>query len=99
MKENHYFTLSERLILVSLYRTLLKGLGENLQPNDIRLLKDYLQKAIEAEALPRDNFGLNPVIKDIQTSLIVVDEMGMRRASVLAIMLHGCVQRGVLPMS
>ena len=99
MKENHYFTLSERLILVSLYRTLLKGLGENFQPNDIRLLKDYLQKAIEAEALPRDNFGLNPVIKDIQTSLIVVDEMGMRRASVLAIMLHGCVQRGVLPMS
>ena len=98
MKENNYFTLSERTTLVSLYRTLLRGLGESLQANDTRLLKQHLKNAIESDALPRDNFGLHPIIKDMQTSLIVMDEMGMRRASVLAIMLHGCVQRSVLPM-
>ena len=96
MKESAYFTASERAMLVTLYRSLLRSVGESLQPKDGRWLKQHLVKAVCEEALPRDNFGLNPIIKDMQTALIVVDEMGMRRASVMAIMLHGCVQRGAL---
>ena len=96
MEEQTFFTTSERNLLVSIYRKLMRIAGDSLQPGDVPLLKGCLTRCIEANALSRDNFGLNPIVKDVQTSLIVADEIGMRRASLLAIMLHGCVQGGVV---
>ena len=96
MEEQTFFTTSERNLLVSVYRKLMRIAGDSLQPGDVPLLKGCLTRCIEANALSRDNFGLNPIVKDVQTSLIVADEIGMRRASLLAIMLHGCVQGGVV---
>ena len=92
MEENVFFTPSERELLVSLYRVLWRTAGDSLMPDDRRLLREYLTRAVDEGVLQRDNFGLNPIIKDMQTAQVVVDEIGMRRASVLAIMLHGCVQ-------
>ncbi|MBR2360035.1 MAG: bifunctional (p)ppGpp synthetase/guanosine-3',5'-bis(diphosphate) 3'-pyrophosphohydrolase, partial [Bacteroidaceae bacterium] len=96
MNGNTYFTPSERAMVVTLYKNILKVVGDSLQPKDTRWLKQHLAKAACEETLPRDNFGLNPIVKDMQTALIVTEEMGMRRASIMAIMLHGCVQRGAV---
>ncbi len=96
MEELTFFTAPERDLLVSIYRKLVRIAGESLQSDDVRRLKRFLGRAIESQALPRDNFGLNSIVKDLQTALIVADEIGMRRASLLAIMLHGCVRGGVL---
>ena len=37
---------------------------------------------------------MNPIIKDMQTAVIVSEEIGMRRASILGIMLHESVKCG-----
>lgn len=42
--------------------------------------------------IPRNVFGMNPIIKDMQTAVIVAEEIGMRRASILGIMLHESVK-------
>ena len=42
--------------------------------------------------IPRNAFGMNPIIKDMQTAVIVAEEIGMRRASILGIMLHESVK-------
>ena len=39
-------------------------------------------------------FGLNPIIKDMKTTIIVAEEIRMQRASILGIMLHESVQSG-----
>ncbi len=96
MEEKAFFTPSELGLLFTLYRRLLSLSGDTLQPADCRKLKSQLVRAAQTGALVRDNFGLNPIIKDMQTAVIIADEIGMRRASILGIMLHGCVQGGVI---
>ena len=47
---------------------------------------------MSAGSIPRNAFGMNPIIKDMQTAVIVAEEIGMRRASILGIMLHESVK-------
>ena len=63
-------------------------------PGDTRKLKEQLVKAIASGKMTRDIFGLNPILKSIQTAIIVADEIGMKRASIMGIMLHECVSSG-----
>ena len=94
METNAFFTTEERAQLFSLYRKLLQLSGDTLQKEDCRQLKAHLVHSIQANPLPRDVFGLNPIIKDMQTAVIVAEEIGMRRASILGVMLHDSVRTG-----
>ena len=94
METNEFFTPEERAQLVSLYRKLLQLSGDALQKGDCRRLKAHLVHSIQANPIPRDVFGLNPILKDMQTAIIVAEEIGMRRASILGVMLHDSVRNG-----
>ena len=94
METNAFFTPEELAQLVSLYRKLLQLSGDALQKGDCRRLKAHLVHSIQANPIPRDVFGLNPILKDMQTAIIVAEEIGMRRASILGVMLHDSVRNG-----
>ncbi len=94
MDTNEFFTTEERAQLVALYRKLLQLSGDALQKGDCRRLKAHLVHSIQANPIPRDVFGLNPILKDMQTAVIVAEEIGMRRASILGVMLHDSVRNG-----
>ena len=68
--------------------------GETLQKGDCRKLKTHLINSIKDNRVQRDTFGLNPLVKDMQTAVIVAEEIGMKRASILGIMLHESVRNG-----
>lgn len=95
MGDTNFFTPDEYQQLFVLYKQLSRSTGDTLQRNDYRKLKKHLTNAIVQGNLPRDVFGMNPVIRDLQTALIVTDEMGMKRASILSIMLHRAVRDNV----
>ena len=59
-------------------------------------MKAILKQTVESKRVARDLFGLNPIIKDLQTAVIVADEIGMRRASILGVMLHDTVRTGLM---
>ena len=82
MNTNTFFTDAEKRMLVPLYRKLLQLSGDTLLPGDCRKLKAHLVACAASNGLQRDVFGLNPVIKDMQTAVIVAEEIGMRRASI-----------------
>ena len=94
MTTDDFFTDEERKSLFTLYRKLLQLSGDTLQKDDCRNLKKCLIRSMQANPVPRDVFGLNPIIKDMQTAVIVAEEIGMRRASILGIMLHDSVRCG-----
>ncbi|EJW96240.1 guanosine-3',5'-bis(diphosphate) 3'-pyrophosphohydrolase [gut metagenome] len=81
--------------LFTLYRRLLQLSGDTLQKDDCHKLKTHLMKAVAEGNLPRNAFGMNPIIKDMQTAVIVAEEIGMKRASILGIMLHESVKGGL----
>ena len=96
MEELSLFTDTERELLLSNYKKLLQLTSDTLKSQDYRKVRGYLRLAIESNNLVRDDFGLHPVIKNLETSVIVADEIGMRRASVISTMLHPCVACGIL---
>ena len=65
-----------------------------LREDDCKKLKGILIEAARNQSLRRDVFGLNPIIKDMETTVIVAEEIGMQRASILGIMLHESVRGG-----
>ena len=94
METEDFFTVSEGHLLRSLYRKLLLISGETLLPKDCKKLKTILKYNVQNNRLQRDIFGLNPIIKDMQTAVIVTEEIGMKRASILGLMLHESVRCG-----
>lgn len=94
MERDEFFTTEEEESLFSLYRKLLQLTGETLQKGDCRKLKTHLINSIKDNRVQRDTFGLNPLVKDMQTAVIVAEEIGMKRASILGIMLHESVRNG-----
>ena len=65
-----------------------------LHKDDCKKLKNILVQAAQNHSLKRDVFGLNPILKDMKTTIIVAEEIRMQRASILGIMLHESVRSG-----
>jgi GTP pyrophosphokinase len=98
MDNTIYFTEDERRELISLYRKLYASSAESIGREKIASLKHYIAEGMVSKRLQRNNFGMNPVLKDLQTSVIVADEIGMKGACIVGIMLHEIVKGGLLSL-
>ena len=96
MERDEFFTTEEKKLLFSLYRKLLQLTGETLQKGDCRKLKTHLINSIKDDRVQRDTFGLNPLVKDMQTAVIVAEEIGMKGSCLIGIMLHEIVKTHIL---
>ncbi len=94
MEEQDFFTPAEHKELIALYRELLHLSDDMLHKDDCKKLKNILVQAAQNHSLKRDVFGLNPILKDMKTTIIVAEEIRMQRASILGIMLHESVRSG-----
>ena len=74
-----FFTSEEKKELFSLYRHLLQSAGDTIFWRDCQKLKKHLIKAAQCNGLQRNNFGMNPVIRDLQTAVIVAERSEERR--------------------
>ena len=65
-----------------------------IHEGDEAQIKKYLEHAIEQGMVRRDGFGLNPIVKDMETALVVAQEIGIERGSVLSVLLNSIVKSG-----
>ena len=98
MKDILFFTEQEKVKLLSLYKQLIRSAGETIPRKDIQKLKRYFIQAVVNSSLPRDSFGMNPVIKSLQTSIIVSEEIGMKGSCLTGIMLHEIIKNKLLTL-
>ena len=96
MTDTLYFTSEERQQISALYAELKQKIAPTLTDGDEERLRKHLLTAVEEGQVQRDLFGLNPIVSSLQTAMIAVDEIGLRREAVLAIMLRPCVDAGFL---
>ena len=73
--------------VVTLYRQLRREIGDTLQQDDVRRVKQLLTHAASLGHIQSDDFGLNPILMSLETARLAVSEIGVRRDSVIAIML------------
>ncbi len=95
MKQNSFFSTPEKAQLTRLYRQLLELSGNILHPDDCKKVKGCLIEAAGKDLIRRNVFGMNPILNDMETALIVASEIGMTRGAILGIMLHTCVRSGL----
>ena len=98
MTETSFFTDSEKAQLLSLYRKLIHAVGDAIKNEDIVKLKNLLTKAAGEGRLKRNCFDMNPLIQDMQTALVVNEEIGLKGPCTMAIMLHEIVKNGIVPL-
>ena len=82
------FTRDEKTTAIELARKLRANVGELISRDDELNVFKYLKAAISGDSMGRDVFGLNPVVSGLQTAAIAVDEIGLKRDGVLAILLY-----------
>lgn len=96
MTERFEFTTQEKEDILSLYNKVKQEIGSSLMEGDEEKMRQYLTGYIEQNHIRRDVFGLNPMLLSFQTAYLVVEEIGLKRDAVLAVLLHPCVEDGYL---
>ena len=93
MTEKLEFTTEERQQALALYDQLKNRMDASLSTDDEKLIRRQLDCAISDGLTHRDAFGLNPIVTSLQTALLAVEEIGLRRDAVMAIMLRACADQ------
>jgi len=86
-----FFSEEERLRLLKLYRKLLRLVWEYTTPAQVKDVRAVLTDAAETGKLQRTVPEINPIVRNLNTALIVAGEMGLRHASVISAMLYDVV--------
>jgi len=82
--------------LVESFSRIKQRIGDSIQTEDVEKIGSLLKKSVESGLSTKDVFGLNPLICALQTTEIAVDEIGLKRDSVIAILLYQSVLNGYL---
>ncbi len=98
MEEKFKFTDEEKLQLGEIATHLRKLMGDSLKPEDESNLRQQLEAEISDNKISRDIFGLNPILLSFQTAELELEEIGMKRECVLAIMLYNSIISGNLSL-
>ena len=82
------FTREERATARELVVWLREHLGGSLQTGDESALWRLFKQQMRDGLLQRDVFGLNPVVSALQTARVAIEDTGLRRDGVVAIILN-----------
>ena len=96
MTERLEFSSTEKEQALMLYQHIREQIASTLLPDDESRMRKYLLSTIEQCQVSRNIFGLNPILLAFQTAQLIVDEIGLRRDGVLAVLLR-CVGSIVTP--
>ena len=94
MEEKLVFTTKEKDELKKVAARLRESVIDSLLPDDESKVMSFLESEIRGEHIKRDVFGLNPILLSFQTAELEVEEIGMKRDCVLAILLYNSVTEG-----
>ena len=96
MMDTITFTTQEKEDTLVLYQEVRELIDDSLMEGDVERMRHHLMNAIEHHQVQRNVFGLNTILLGFQTAKLVVEEIGLRRDAVIAILLRPSVEEGHL---
>ena len=94
MDEKFTFTPEEREQTLTIVERLRTAVGNTFSAQDEKLIREDIHHAFINHQISRDVFGLNPILYALQTAEIAVNEIGLRRDGVIAILMQTSVVDG-----
>lgn len=80
-------TEKERTDFLETYKSLLKSADDSVAPEEIKKIRQILNRAIDPDACTSDIYGQNILLHNLHTALIVSEEIGLKGTSLIAVML------------
>lgn len=90
MDKKLFFTNNEKSQVLEAIKELKNSQNYVLTKSDELKVFQSLKQAIIQKRIQRDIFGLNPILSSIQTALIAIEEIGLKRDGVVAVLLYSC---------
>lgn len=90
MDKKLFFTNNEKSQVLEAIKELRNSQNYLLTKSDELKVFQSLKQAIIQKRIQRDIFGLNPILSSIQTALIAIEEIGLKRDGVVAVLLYSC---------
>ena len=94
MDEKFTFTPEEREQTLTILERLRTAVGNTFSAQDEKLIREDIHHAFINHQISRDVFGLNHILYALQTAEIAVNEIGLRRDGVIAILMQTSVVDG-----
>lgn len=98
MDTQSFFTAEERKLFFSKYKQLLSSLYSFLMKEDIRKMKGLMQRVVVLECYGRDKNGINGLLRNIDVALVATTEIGLKRTSVIALLLYRPVLKKIITL-
>ena len=98
MEDRFIYTDKERKLSYQILDELKDTLDKSFLENDLPMLQVQLKDSVAKNTIHRNVFGLNPILCSLQTAAIAVKDIGLKRDSVIAILLHQSVQDGYITL-
>ena len=84
------FTQEETCEINALQSELLTSMSPYFQADDVKKIEELFGRIQLSGHIERNVFGLNPMLLGLQTAKIAIEETGLKRDGVIAILLHSC---------
>lgn len=91
-----FLTNDEKKLLLRLYKTLLKSASGSVSDEYVSKLKTVLLSSYNKGLLKRNIFGMHSLIRDLQTSIVVSEEMSLKGSCLVGILLHELVKEKII---
>lgn len=87
MQEN-YFNEKEKAIVIDLCKELMRKNRDQLSSSDINTIHSIIKEGILQDHYRRDKYGINPTIRNLNTALLLTDNIGADRNMLMATLLY-----------
>ena len=98
METTEFFTPEEKKLFASKYKQLLGHLHAFLEREDVPKMKELMKRVVALDCYGRDKNGINGLLRNIDTALIATTEIGLKRTSVIALLLYRPVMKKIITL-
>ncbi len=92
------FSKEEKRATIELYKSLKRSIEGRMPSTDYHFIKERIANAVGKGETSRDSLGMNPIVTDLQTALLVGQEIGYQREIITSIILNRCIVAGNITM-
>jgi len=90
------FTREENIQFRQAYHKLMELVPSRISASEWRLIKQYIQKGVEAGVYNRDTHGIHILLHLMQTCQVIHQQVGLGRRSILTVLLYPLAEHDII---
>ena len=90
------FTSEENIQFRQAYHKLMELVPSRISASEWRLIKQYIQKGVEAGVYNRDTHGIHILLHLMQTCQVIHQQVGLGRRSILTVLLYPLAEHDII---